>query len=376
MDSCVSLLRLEVTFMSLGTGDRPGASVEGSLSGTSVSGGSVSWTFGAKLPLGCQLPDGSVIPEGAEPQPDGFVLIPGRGEVPATNVTMPDGIQLSAILKETGEAPTPAPTMPDGTEPAVMWGWAGEYSFGWPQFPKPSMSGGSFTWKFGAKLPLGCQLPDGSFIGEGAEPQPDGFVLIPGGRKVPASDVTLPDGILLSALLNATGEAPTPAPTMPDGSKPAAMWSWYTSGGAPGALLAGIIAGASEALASASGMTPKAPGSKDISRGAPSRTSGSLKKGVSGAAASSSENVLCLPVIQSSDANSRARMPASDKGSVMNSMTTSMLCTGASSVNGSGFASSGFSGGGMTWTQSSRPCLLYTSPSPRDRTRSRMPSSA
>ena len=29
-----------------------------------------------------------------------------------------------------------------------------------------------------------------------------------------------------------------------------------------------------------------------------------------------------------------------------------------------------------TWSPTVRPCLLYTSPSPRDRTRSRMPSSA
>ena len=28
------------------------------------------------------------------------------------------------------------------------------------------------------------------------------------------------------------------------------------------------------------------------------------------------------------------------------------------------------------WAERARPCLLYTSPSPRDRTRSRMPSSA
>ena len=167
---------------------------------------------------------------------------------------------------------------------------------------KPSVSGGSFRWTFGAKLPLGCQMPDGSLIPEGAEPQPDGFVLIPGRSKIPATDVTMPDGILLSALLSATGEAPTPAATMPDGSKPAAMWSWYTSGGAPGALLAGIIAGASEMLASASGLAPKAPGSKDISGTARIGAKGSSNKGVIGVAPFSPKNESCFPVLLPLDA--------------------------------------------------------------------------
>ena len=86
---------------------------------------SFTWEVGAKLPAGCQTADGKPVPEGAEPQPDGTVVIPGMPSISCDEVTMPDGVSLASIVKPGAEAPTPADKMPDGSKPSKQFG------FGW-----------------------------------------------------------------------------------------------------------------------------------------------------------------------------------------------------------------------------------------------------
>ena len=156
-------------------------------------------------------------------RPGGVVLLPGGVKIPSADITLPEGIKLTSILNPTGEIPTPAAKLPDGSKPSK------KFSFSLPQFSAPSMPGvslPSFRWGLGFRLPEGCQLPDGSPVPEEAEAQPDGSLKLPSGSIVPADDVTLPEGIKLSAYLNPTGELPTPAATLPDGSTPSKKFSF------------------------------------------------------------------------------------------------------------------------------------------------------
>ena len=94
-----------------------------------------------------------------------------------------------------------------------------------------------FAWPVGSKLPSGCQLLDGSRVSEGAEPQPDGSVLLINGSTVSASQVILPDGVKLADVTKPTGRAPAPVRTMPDGSKPShGTWWWTYAMSQPGEM--------------------------------------------------------------------------------------------------------------------------------------------
>lgn len=152
---------------------------------------------------------------------------------------------------------------------------ATDSGFRWPKFTKTSMPDVkqlserllSFKWGTEMKLPAGAQMPDGSIVPDGAVVQSDGAVKIPVMPDVQADRITLPNGIKLSAALNADGETPPAAAVMPDGSKPSASsdFAWGVSGGPspPSALLAGIFAGALTPLATlsqASGITPRSSG--------------------------------------------------------------------------------------------------------------------
>ena len=176
-----------------------------------------------KIPPGSQLPNGQLVPQGTEPQPDGFVLLPGGGRIPTADITLPDGVNLSEVVNPTGEVPTPTATMPDGSKPSKV------FTFNLSQFTKPTLSGAalpSFNWGSGVKIPDGSQLPDGSPVPEDAEAQPDGSLKLPTGSVVPADDITLPEGIKLSGYFNPTAELPMPVATLPDGSKPSKKWSF------------------------------------------------------------------------------------------------------------------------------------------------------
>ena len=67
-------------------------------------------------------------------------------------------------------------------------------------------------------------------------------------------------------------------------------------------------------------------------------------------------------VLSSSMLRDYARLPQDVAGKVSNLITN--------------FAQQAFAGAHIETPKAARDCLLYTSPSPRDRTRSRMPSSA
>jgi hypothetical protein len=80
------------------------------------------WTAGKKLPWGSQMPDGSVVPHGAVPWPDGTVVLPGGGSIAWEDITLPDGVQLSSILQPGSAVTSPAATMPDGSKPSTEFG--------------------------------------------------------------------------------------------------------------------------------------------------------------------------------------------------------------------------------------------------------------
>ena len=193
------------------------------------------------------MSDGSPVPEGAEPQPDGSVSIPGRACIAWEDVTLPDGVKLDFVVKPGSEVPTPAANMPDGSQPSKPFG------FGWfsrlskPSLPSlPDVSLPSFSWEVGTKLPQGCQMADGKPVPEGAEPQPDGTVVIPGLPSISWDDVTLPDGVKLSSIVTPGGEAPTPAAKMPDGKKPSKEFGfgWWSTISRPTVSVSGTQAGA------------------------------------------------------------------------------------------------------------------------------------
>lgn len=162
------------------------------------------WVAGTIIPQGSQLSDGSAVPEGAQPQPEGFVLLPDGSRITAEEVTLPDGVLLSSVLTITGEAPAPSAVMPDGSKPSQPFGW------GWLQESGLSVSSTSttqtFTWIVGGALPQGTQMLGGFPLPEGAAAQSDGSVLMPDGSSLPADQVILPDGSRLSEVLANTPE--------------------------------------------------------------------------------------------------------------------------------------------------------------------------
>lgn len=179
---------------------------------------SFSWPIGFKLPQGSQLADGNPIPEGVVPDADGKVTLSDGTVSYPDDITLPDGLRLSAVLKPSAEEATPAKSMPDGSIPAQLGAWR------LPQFSMPEMP--KITWPEGFKLPQGSQLPDGKPVPEDAAPQTDGSLQLADGTIIVPEDVTLPDGVKLSSALNPSEKSPTPATTMPDGSKPSASIQW------------------------------------------------------------------------------------------------------------------------------------------------------
>lgn len=177
------------------------------------------WLFGAMLPRGSQLSDGSLAPDGAVPQRDGTVQLSDGTTISAEDLTLPDGLKLSAVLNPSTESLHPAKSMPDGSAPAKLGSWL-------LQLRVLSTKASSFRWQFGFKLPQGSQRSDGSVIPDNAVPQPDGTVELEDGTVIPAEDVILPDGVTLSLLLNPSGKSPVAASTMPDGSAPVPVGEW------------------------------------------------------------------------------------------------------------------------------------------------------
>ena len=182
------------------------------------------WLPGMTIPAGSQLPNGDLVPEGAEPKPDGTVLLPGGITVKWHEITLPNGFLLTSILRpgKSEAAAKPAGKMPDGSKINFKW------NITWP---KLSISSSTFRWGAGMTIPAGSQLPDGKQVPEGAEPRPDGTVLLPGGITVKWDEITLPDGCLLTYLLRPGKKAPKPAAKMPDGSKPSVAFGsgWWFS---------------------------------------------------------------------------------------------------------------------------------------------------
>lgn len=165
---------------------------------------------GSILPEGSQLLDGTPVPQGSQLQVDGSVLLPDGTKLAAGEITLPGRVQLSTVLT-TGGTVTVSSEELSGSIPSGT--------------PLPS-----FGWPVGMKLPGGSQLQDGSQVPTGAEPQPDGSVLLPDGSTVPAENVTLPDGTALTDVTRPTGAASVKAELMPDGSKPSPerRWGWST----------------------------------------------------------------------------------------------------------------------------------------------------
>ena len=60
-----------------------------------------------------------------------------------------------------------------------------------------------FNWNASMKIPEGAQMPDGKPVPEGAMPQADGSVTIPGGASLKWGDITLPDGFKLTSIIDA-----------------------------------------------------------------------------------------------------------------------------------------------------------------------------
>ena len=203
---------------------------------------------------------------------DGSLKLPSGSVIPADDVTLPEGIKLSSYLNPTGELPIPAVTMPDGSMPSKKFSFKmPDVSSALPDFGVPS-----FNWKAGMKIPAGSQLPDGKPVPEGAEPQPGGSVLLPGGLKVPSADITLPEGIKLTSVLNPTGEIPTPGAAMPDGSKPAKKFSFslpqFSAPSMPGVSLPSFRWGLGFKIPEGSQL----PGGEPVPEGAEPQMDGSL----------------------------------------------------------------------------------------------------
>ena len=147
------------------------------------------WPAGYKLPAGCQLLDGSHVPHGAEPQPDGTVLLLDGSRISASEVILPDGANLTDVTQARGKSATVVATMPDGSstchQGAWWWCW---YIWGYTTMPGVVVP--AFGWPLGLQLPAGAQLPDGTRVPSGAVPQPNGAVLLVSGATVP-SDLSL-----------------------------------------------------------------------------------------------------------------------------------------------------------------------------------------
>ena len=139
---------------------------------------------------------------------------------------MPDGTKVTDATNPTGKTPTPVKKMPDGSKPSsVTTGW---WTSLWTVSHMPS-----WRWPSGTKLPSGCQKLDGSRLPDGAEPQPDGYILLIDGSRIPAEEVVMPDGTKVTDATNPTGNTPTPVKKMPDGSKPSSVTTvtsgWWTA---------------------------------------------------------------------------------------------------------------------------------------------------
>ena len=80
------------------------------------------WPTGMKVPQGSMTADGKLVPDGAEPQPDGSVKLLSGSVIPAEGVVLPDGVKLSDVTKPTDEAPKPVASMPDGSTPSTQQG--------------------------------------------------------------------------------------------------------------------------------------------------------------------------------------------------------------------------------------------------------------
>ena len=179
------------------------------------------WPAGMKVPQGSQMPDGSPVPEGAEPQPDGTIMLSSGSVIPIEGVILPDGTQLTDATRPMGNPAARVATMPDGSKPSPQGGWF------WQIFSMSGPSQPSFFWPSGVKVPLGSQLADGSPVPDGAEPQPDGSVMFLTGSVIPAEGIVLPDGTKLTDVTKPTGKRPSPAASMPDGSKPSQRGGWF-----------------------------------------------------------------------------------------------------------------------------------------------------
>ena len=109
---------------------------------------------------------------------------------------------------------------------------------GWTMYTHTS-SQQAFSWPSGMKVPQGTMTHDGTPVPEGAEPQPDGTLKLPSGSVIPAEGVVLPDGVKIIDVMKPTGEAPKPATSMPDGSKPSTQqgsWNWTMYTQVPGVV--------------------------------------------------------------------------------------------------------------------------------------------
>ena len=140
---------------------------------------------------------------GSKPQADGSVLQPDGKTVSAADVTLPDGVQLSAAMYFTREVPAPAAKMPDGSKPSQSVGssWLQQVQSSTASMPRPSV-----RWVVGISLPAGSKMSDGSPVPEGSLTQADGSVLLPDGATISAENVTLPNGSKFSGIRGSSAE--------------------------------------------------------------------------------------------------------------------------------------------------------------------------
>lgn len=166
-----------------------------------------SWFEGGALPAGSKMLDGSPVPEGAQFQADGSVLLPDGTRISADTVTLSDGVQLSAVLDVSAQATSSSATASDASAPVQSTAADGTSVFTW-------------EWIVGSTLPQGTLFVDGSLVPEGALPQADGTILLPDGSNVSVDQVSLPDGGKLSLVMGSlVVETPTGSvsQTQPEG---------------------------------------------------------------------------------------------------------------------------------------------------------------